>query len=252
MEISFNNVQIDKELEQLLPPLSKEDYNILEQSLLKNGFERKFGRIKVWFPKGDTDKCYIVDGHNRFNICKKYDIKLRSGDFEQVRFEDRNDVMNYIFENQLARRNLSIVDKYEITERYCEMLLRTTAGKNQSDAGRGFINITRIGVRKEKAKMAGISEGSYNKLVKIMKSDNEDIKWDLRNKRISIDKAYQIVSNSLKEKENVTPQQQIQKLYDRVSEIDKSIEKLNKEKEQILKKLNSVYEILDIKYPVNY
>lgn len=39
-----------------------------------------------------------------------------------------------------------------------------------------------------------------------MKSNNEDIKWDLRNKRISIDKAYQIVNKSLKKKENVTPQ----------------------------------------------
>lgn len=84
-----------------------------------------------------------------------------------------------------------------------------------------------------------------------MKSDNEDIKWDLRNKRISIDKAYQIVNASVKKKDVITPQQQIQKLHDRINEIDKNIGKLNKEKEQILKKLNSIYDLLDIEFTVN-
>ncbi len=250
MALNFNNIQIDEELERLLPPLSKEDYNILEQSLLKNGFEQKFGRIKVWFPKGNNGKCYIVDGHNRFKICKNQDIKLVSGDFEQVKFDSRDDVKKWMFENQLARRNLSIVDKYEIVERY-SVTLKAIAKKNQSDGGMGLINITRIDVRKEKANMMGISEGSYYKLDKIMKSRNEDIKRDLRNKRISIDKAYQIVNASLKEKEVITPQQQIQKLHDRISEIDKNIRKLNKEKEQILKKLNSIYDLLDIEFTVN-
>lgn len=251
MALNFNNIQIDPELENLLPPLSKEDYDLLEQSLLKNGFEQKFGRIKVWFSKGNNCKGYIVDGHNRFKICKEHGIKLVNGDFERVKFDSKDDVKKWMFENQLARRNLSIVDKYEIAERYCAML-KIVAKKNQSDGGKGFINITRIDVRKEKAKITGISEGSYGKLDKIMKSNNEDIKWDLRNKRISIDKAYQIVNNSLKEKENVTPQQQIQKLQDRIGEIDKSVERLNKEKGQILEKLNSIYEILDMMCPVNY
>lgn len=245
------NIEIDPELENLLPPLSKEDYDLLEQSLLKNGFEQKFGRIKVWFSKGNNCKGYIVDGHNRFKICKEHGIKLVNGDFERVKFDSKDDVKKWMFENQLARRNLSIVDKYEIAERYCAML-KIVAKKNQSDGGKGFINITRIDVRKEKAKMTGISEGSYGKLDKIMKSNNEDIKWDLRNKRISIDKAYQIVNNSLKKNVNVTPQQQIQRLYERISEIDKSVGKLSEEKEQILKKLNSIREILDIRYPENY
>lgn len=249
--VDIKDLTIDKEFEELLPPLSKEDYNLLEQSLLKNGFEQKFGRIKVWFPKGNSKKGYIVDGHNRFKICKNHDIKLESEDFEQVKFDSKDDVKKWMFENQLARRNLSIVDKYEVAERYCAML-KIIAKKNQSDGGKGFINITRVDVRKEKAKMTGISEGSYSKLDKIMKSNNEDIKWDLRNKRISLDKAYHIVSASFKEKEIITPQQQIQRLHDRISEIDKSVGKLNKEKEQILKKLSSVYELLDIRYTVNY
>ncbi len=249
--VNIKDLVVDKEFEELLPSLSQEDYSILEQSLLKNGFDQKFGRIKVWCPKRNDGKGYIVDGHNRFKICKKHGIKLESGDFEQIKFNSRDDAKKWIFENQLARRNLSIIDKYEIVEKY-SVTLKAAAKKNQSDGGKGFINITRIDVQTEKAKMMGISSGSYYKLDKIMKSNNEDIKWDLRNKRISIDKAYQIVSVSFKEKEIITPQQQIQKLHDRINEIDKSVGKLNKEKEQILKKLSSVYELLDIRYPVNY
>lgn len=249
--IDIKDLTVDKELEELLPVLSPEDYNMLEQSLMKNGFDKKFGKIKVWFPKGNDGKGYIVDGHNRFKICKKHNIKLENGDFEQVKFDSRDNVKKWIFENQLARRNLSIIDKYEIVEKY-SVTLKVAAKKNQSDGGKGFINITRINVMTEKAKMMGISEGSYYKLDKIMKSNNDDIKWDLRNKRISIDKAYQIINNSLKEKENISPQQQIQKLHDRISEINRNIGKLNKEKEQIIKKLDSIYEILDIRNPANY
>lgn len=203
--VDIKDLVIDKEFEDLLPALSQEDYNMLEQSLLKSGFEQKFGRIKIWFPNRNDGKCYIVDGHNRFKICKKHGIKLENGDFEQVKFNSRDGVKKWIFENQLARRNLSVVDKYEIVEKY-SVTLKAAAKKNQSDGGKGFINITRIDVQTEKAKMMGISSGSYYKLDKIMKSNNEDIKWDLRNKRISIDKAYQIVNKSLKKKENVTPQ----------------------------------------------
>lgn len=249
--VDMKDLTIDKEFEELLPALSQEDYNMLEQSLLKSGFEQKFGRIKVWFPNRNDGKCYIVDGHNRFKICKKHGIKLGKGDFEQVKFDSKDDVKKWIFENQLARRNLSIIDKYEIVEKY-SVTLKAAAKKNQSDGGKGFINITRIDVQTEKAKMMGISNGSYYKLDKIMKSNNDDIKWDLRNKRISIDKAYKIINASAKEKEIITPQQQIQKFHERISEIDKNVGKLNKEKDQILKKLNSIYEILDISCPINY
>lgn len=90
--IDIKDLTVDKEFEDLLPSLSQEDYNMLEQSLLKSGFEQKFGKIKVWFPKRNDSRAYIVDGHNRFKICKKHSIKLGNGDFEQVKFDSRDEV----------------------------------------------------------------------------------------------------------------------------------------------------------------
>lgn len=121
MALNYENIKINKELEQLLPPLLKEDYSRLEDSLLKNGFQEKFGRIKLWCPDKDdaTNKSvmYIVDGHNRYNICKKHNIELSQWCYEFIFFESKEEVIKWMFENQLARRNLSDADKYEVVEK---------------------------------------------------------------------------------------------------------------------------------------
>lgn len=256
MALNFSNIQIDEELEKLLPPLSKEDYNILEQSLMKNGFEQKFGRIKVWFgSEGDTDNKsvgYIVDGHNRYRICQKHNIDLNSWCFEAVFMDSKEEAIKWMYENQLARRNLSPTEKYEIVERYTTFL-NDMAKRNQSDGGKGLSNLTKVNVRQEKAKRAGMSDGNYYKLDKIMKSDNEEVKQQLHDKKISIDKAYQMIKNPKpKEKESITPEQKIIEFDNRMNEIDKEISSLRTERESLMRKRRSLFESLDIPLAVKY
>lgn len=256
MALNFNNIQIDEELEKLLPPLSKEDYNLLEQSLLKNGFEQKFGRIKVWFgSEEDTNNesvGYIVDGHNRYRICQKHKIELNSWCFETVFMESKEEVIKWMFENQLARRNLSPTEKYEIVERYTTFL-NDMAKKNQSDGGKGLSNLTKVNVRQEKAKRAGMSDGNYYKLDKVMKSDNEEVKQKLREKKISVDKAYREIKNPKpKEKESITPEQKIIEFDNRMNEIDKEISTLRIERESLMRRRTSLFESLDIPCELKY
>lgn len=256
MELNFNNIQIDEELEELLPPLSKEDYNILEQSLLKNGFEQKFGRIKVWFGNEcDTDNQsvgYIIDGHNRYRICKKHDIELNSWCYEAVFMDSKEEVIKWMYENQLARRNLSPTEKYEIVEKYT-IFLNEMAKKNQSDGGKGLSNLTKVNVRQEKAKRAGMSDGNYYKLDKIMKSDNEEVKQKLREKKISVDKAYrEIKKPKLKVQESITPEQKIIEFDNRMNEIDKEISSLRTERESLMRRRSSLFESLDIPCELKY
>lgn len=256
MALNFNNVQIDEELEKLLPPLAKEDYNILEQSLLKNGFDQKFGKIKVWFgSEEDTDNKsvgYIIDGHNRYRICQKHNIELNSWDFEAVFMDSKNEVIKWMYENQLARRNLSEMDKYETVEKY-STFLNDMAKKNQSDGGKGLSNLTRINTRKEKAKMAGTSDGNYYKLDQIKKSGNKEIIEKVRNKEISVDKAYKEVKNhNSANKEAITPQKKIENLDNRMNEIDKEISSLRTEREALMRKRSSLFESLDIECKLKY
>ena len=256
MALNFNNIQIDEELENLLPPLSKEDYDLLEQSLLKNGFEQKFGRIKVWFGSAeDTDNesvGYIVDGHNRYRICTKHKIELDSYCFEAVFMDSKEEVIKWMFENQLARRNLSQTEKYEIVERYTTFL-NDMAKKNQSDGGKGLSNLTKVNVRQEKAKRAGMSDGNYYKLDKVMKSDNEEVKQKLRKKKISVNKAYREIKNPKPtEKESITPEQKIIEFDNRMNEIDKEISSLRTERETLMRRRRSLFESLDIPLSVKY
>lgn len=47
-------------------------------------------------------------------------------------------------------------------------------------------------------------------------------------------------------------QHQIERFNERISEIDKSIEELANERIEIVNKLNSVFQTLGIKCPINY
>lgn len=52
------------------------------------------------------------------------------------------------------------------------------------------------------AKAVGVSEGTYRKLDEVMQSKHEEVKQKLREKKVSVNKAYQMVKNpKLTEKE---------------------------------------------------
>lgn len=257
MTIDFKKIQIDEELEDLLPKLSEDDYNILEQSLINNGFKEYFGKIKIWFPDGNdnfNEKSvgYIIDGHNRYRICKKHNIELPYYCYEAVYFSSKEEVIRWMYENQLARRNLSEMDKYETVEKY-SAFLNEMAKKNQSDGGKGLSNLTRINTRKEKAKMAGTSDGNYYKLDQIKKSGNKEIIEQVRHKKISVDKAYREIKNPKPvEKESITPEQKIIEFDNRMNEIDREISSLRTEREYLMRRRSSLFESLDIECELKY
>jgi uncharacterized protein YktA (UPF0223 family) len=63
-------------------------------------------------------------------------------------------------------------------------------------------NLPKVDTRKEMAKAVGVSEGTYRKLDEVMQSKHEEVKQKLREKKVSVNKAYQMVKNpKLTEKE---------------------------------------------------
>lgn len=95
------NLQIDPEFQTLVPPLKPEEYALLEQSLVKDGFQTSRGKILSW-------QGIIVDGYNRYGICQKHDLPFETDDLS---FPSREAVKNFIIQTQLGRRNLN-VDQY--------------------------------------------------------------------------------------------------------------------------------------------
>lgn len=254
--LKFEDMKIDKELQELLPVLSVDEYEKLEQSVLKYGI---LDPIKVW-KEPKTKEWIIVDGHNRYSILQKHideiDRLYNAWTSFKIMYEEelhnRDEVKQWMLEQQLGRRNLSEVERYEIVQRF-KSLFEERAKKNQSAGGKGLTNLTKVNVRKEMAKVAGTSEGTYQKLDKIMQSDNKELKQKLKNREVSVDKVYRMLKNPTpKKNEEVTPQQQIENFDNRMSEIDKEISKLRTEREALMRKRTSVFETLDVACEVKY
>ena len=227
--LNMNDLVIDKEFEELLPVLTPEEFDCLEQSILKNGM---LDPIKVW-EEPDTEENIIIDGHNRYKILKKNNISLNYWDYKFIypnELPTREDVKRWMLEQQLGRRNLSEVEKYEIVQKF-KTVFEQRAKKNQSLGGKGSSNLPKVDTRKEMAKATGVSEGTYRKMDVVMNSDNESLKQRLREQKVSVDAAYKEVRSA--EYKSITPEQQIDKLDKRINDIDKSIEVLQCEKKKL-------------------
>jgi len=90
---------IDPELQELIPPPGKEEINRLEESLIRDGC---MDTLKAW---QDKDRHILLDGHNRFNLCRKLDIPYRVEVVESV--TSRYEAIQWMIDLQLARRNLT-------------------------------------------------------------------------------------------------------------------------------------------------
>lgn len=82
------------------------------------GKERRFVPYKYWTPGDGIWECpecgygiaafeyenFLLDGHNRFNICEKHGIAYEVKVFDFACFED---ALDWVYQNQLGRRNLN-------------------------------------------------------------------------------------------------------------------------------------------------
>lgn len=246
--LKIDDLVIDKEFEELLPVLTPEEFDRLEESVVKNGM---LDPIKVW-EEPDTGRYIIIDGHNRYKILKKNNLDCPNWNIctiTETTLKTRDDVKRWMLELQLGRRNLSEAEKYEIVQKF-KSVFEQKAKKNQALGGKGSANLPKVDTRKEMAKVTGVSEGTYRKMDVVMKSDNEDLKQKLREKKVSVDAAYKKVKST--DQKPITPGQQIDRLDKRINDIEKSIESLQAEKEEIIKKRTSMFYALDIKCPVKY
>ncbi len=92
------NITVDPSLESLIPPLSEEEYSNLEESIKQEGCREP---LIIW---KNNNENILVDGHNRYRICKANNIRF---DFTVKKFSDKIEVKNWMLGNQMSRRNLS-------------------------------------------------------------------------------------------------------------------------------------------------
>lgn len=103
----MRELKVDPELKDLLPPLTDEEYKLLEKNIVDNGFDRNFPIMK-WHG-------YIADGHNRYSICKKHSIEPAIG---ILAYDTKEEIMEWMLNIQLGRRNLSPIQRIAVAEKY--------------------------------------------------------------------------------------------------------------------------------------
>jgi N6-adenosine-specific RNA methylase IME4 len=95
----FEDIKIDAEFAALIPPLSVEERQQLEENIVEHGGARD--PLVVWASKGTLT---LIDGHNRHEICTRLELPF---DIHEVRFKGRDEARHWIVKNQLGRRNLT-------------------------------------------------------------------------------------------------------------------------------------------------
>jgi phage N-6-adenine-methyltransferase len=94
----FEDIIVDAEFAALIPPLSAEERQQLEENIVEHGGARD--PLVVWASKGTLT---LLDGHNRYEICTRLGLPF---DIHELRFKDREEAEDWIDRNQLGRRNL--------------------------------------------------------------------------------------------------------------------------------------------------
>lgn len=115
-------LHIDEEFKSLLPDLAEPERQELEKQILRDGV---LNPIIVW-------NGTIVDGHNRYMICKLNGIT--EFPVKEMQFKNRDDVIEWILRQQLGRRNLTDFQRTRIALRYEEMISKK-AKERQREAG---------------------------------------------------------------------------------------------------------------------
>lgn len=103
------DLKIKEEFKSLIPELTAEEYEGLEASIIQEGCRDK---IVTW-------KGYIIDGHNRYEICKKHNIAFEV--LEKDNFASEVDVETWMINNQFNRRNLPIATRMKLAYRLKEI-----------------------------------------------------------------------------------------------------------------------------------
>ena len=175
-------MKIDKEFAELIPPLTDEEYKGLEASILAEGCR---DALVVW---GEV----LVDGHNRFKICTKHNIPFTT---VQKEFADRNEVLVWMLQNQLSRRNLNDFQRIEMV-RKCEHAVKAQAKERQGTrtdlqtSGQNFPEVTRA--NDTLGELAGVSRKTYEHAAAVLDEAPEEIIQATRNSELSINAAYEV------------------------------------------------------------
>jgi len=175
--------KVDSEFRKLISPLSEDEYEKLEQSILK---DKCRDSLVIW-----KERQILLDGHNRLDICQKHSLRFK---IIEISLANRKDARIWIRWNQLGRRNLTEDQRAIQVAALVQEIAAESKKERASKAGRvggkiagkgrpkgiGLLDTSankpidqqsKTGIRHAASKQAGISERKIRKATELLKTD---------------------------------------------------------------------------------
>ena len=181
-------IQIKEEFKKLIPALSVEEFNQLEQNCLAEGIREK---IITW-------NGFIIDGHNRFEIATKHKLKFET---ESKEFDSDDDVKEWMILNQFGRRNLTLYQRGVLALQLEDVFQSKSQQGVRSDL---FVNSQKsnenkkLNTNKEISKISGVGQQSLARIKVIEAKAPEEVKAQLSTGEVSINQGYQEIKKEEK------------------------------------------------------
>lgn len=195
------HIVVNEELKAYIDPLTPDEYEALERSLLAEGCR---DALVLW---GDT----LVDGHNRYGICRKHDIPFKT--VQNERFQSLDDVHLWMIEQHLGRRSVSDFQRGVLALRKREILAerRARAAAAAAEGGEAAPDVpfdtegaqpapskparpAATETRKEIAREARISSNQVGMIEKIRKEAAPEVVAAVKSGTLSISAAAAVAS----------------------------------------------------------
>jgi hypothetical protein len=177
-------IVIKDEFKFLIPPLLDDEYAKLEESILAEGCRDP---LVLWKNEGEY---VLIDGHNRYAICTKYNLDFN---IQIMEFANIELVMDWMVNNQLGKRNVT-----DETKSYLRGMQynreKKKVGENQYTLDRVGQNVPALSTADKLAQLHKVSEKTikrdekYAEAVNKLVGDDKALKFDILNRKLNLPK----------------------------------------------------------------
>lgn len=182
------NITINEELRSFIDPLTANEHAALERSLLAEGCR---DALVLW---GEV----LIDGHNRYAICKKHGIEFRT--VQNTSFASLDDVMLWMIDNHLARRSVSDYQRGVLALRKKDIVASRVAQRASEPETQAAASAPAVpesppwNTREDVAKAARVSSNTISQIERIQKAATPQLVEAVRSGTISINAAANVAS----------------------------------------------------------
>ena len=181
------NITVNEELLAYIDPLTEDENAALERSILAEGCR---DALVLW---GEV----LVDGHNRYAICRKHGIPFNT--VQSQLFKSMDDVHLWMIEQHLGRRSLSDFQRGVLALRKKGILAAHPKPPSSEQVNPGAASPEPKVSRESVAKEARISSAAVGQIEKIQKSAAPELIAAVKAGTVSINAAATVASLPVEE-----------------------------------------------------